>query len=66
MWKFPLYEIDQPIDWGTLEARFDWLSDMRGVPQDPLWHAEGDVFVHTKMVVDALLGLKSYQELEET
>jgi len=28
------------------------LAALCGVPQDPLWHPEGDVFVHTAMVVD--------------
>jgi len=28
------------------------IAALRGVPQDPCWHPEGDVFVHTCMVVD--------------
>lgn len=28
------------------------LLSMQGVPQNPLWHPEGDVWVHTMMVVD--------------
>jgi tRNA nucleotidyltransferase (CCA-adding enzyme) len=28
------------------------VEALRGVPQDPRWHPEGDVFVHTLMVVD--------------
>jgi tRNA nucleotidyltransferase (CCA-adding enzyme) len=37
------------------------IAALRGVPQDPVWHPEGDVFVHTLMVVDraALLDLTS-------
>lgn len=31
---------------------FPELQAMVGVPQDPQWHPEGDVWVHTKMVVD--------------
>ena len=65
MWKFPLYEINQPVDWEAMEARFDWLQDMRGVPQDPLWHAEGDVYVHTQMVAKALTDMLAYQQLSE-
>lgn len=26
---------------------FPELNDLRGVPQDPVWHPEGDVFIHT-------------------
>jgi len=28
------------------------IDALRGVPQDPVWHPEGDVFVHTMKVVD--------------
>jgi len=65
MWKFPLYEVDTAIDWQQIEATFDWFRDMQGVPQDPIWHAEGDVFVHTKMVVEALINLPEFNELNE-
>lgn len=36
---------------GLLDA-FPPLAALCGVPQDPSWHPEGDVFVHTAMVVD--------------
>ncbi len=65
IWKFPTYETQQAIDWDAIEARFDWFRDMKGVPQDPIWHAEGDVFTHTKMVVEALVALPEFQELDE-
>ena len=31
---------------------FPPVAALRGVPQDPRWHPEGDVFVHTCMVID--------------
>ena len=65
MWHFPYYHIQQPIDWHTMEQNFSWFAEMRGVPQDEQWHAEGDVFVHTQMVVEALLALSEFQELSE-
>ncbi len=65
MWKFPFYEVGQSIDWTAMEATYDWLQDMRNVPQDSVWHAEGDVFVHTKMVVTALLNLPEFKVLDE-
>ncbi|PWJ43176.1 AAA family ATPase [Sediminitomix flava] len=64
-WKFPYYEIDQPIDWDSLEAQFDWFQEMKDVPQDAIWHGEGDVMTHTKMVVDALVTLDEFKVLEE-
>jgi len=33
------------------------LHRLKDTPQDPGWHAEGDVLVHTGMVLDALYGL---------
>ncbi len=29
------------------------IEVLRGVPQDPVWHPEGDVFVHTMKVIDS-------------
>ena len=65
MWEFPIYKIGQPVDWDALEAKFDWFRDMKGVQQDPIWHAEGDVFTHTKMVVQALINLREFGELDD-
>ena len=44
MWTFPYYIPSQLPDWQALERRFSWFADMKDVPQDPEWHAEGDVF----------------------
>lgn len=65
MWKFPHYEIGQPIPWDRLEQEFEWLRDMKGVRQDAIWHAEGDVFVHTKMVAEALVSHPDFQAYSE-
>ena len=37
---------------------FPELDALRGVPQDPEWHPEGDVWVHTLMVLDAAADLR--------
>jgi predicted kinase len=37
---------------------------MASCPQDPVHHAEGDVWTHTRMVIDALLDLPAFQALE--
>ncbi len=36
---------------------------MQQCMQEPEFHAEGDVWTHTRMVVDALLALPEYQAL---
>ena len=38
---------------------FPELDALRGVPQDPEWHPEGDVWVHTLMVLDAAASLRN-------
>ena len=38
---------------------FPELDALRGIPQDPEWHPEGDVWVHTLMVLDAAASLRS-------
>lgn len=39
-------------DLGVVEQIFPELKSLVGVPQEPEWHPEGDVDVHTLMVVD--------------
>jgi len=36
----------------VIEKLFPEIQSLIGVPQDPEWHPEGDVFVHTKLVLD--------------
>lgn len=44
------------LDWlsrlGALPQVFPEIQTLIGVPQDPEWHPEGDVFIHTLLVVD--------------
>lgn len=37
---------------GALAQVFPEIQSLIGVPQDPEWHPEGDVFVHTLLAVD--------------
>lgn len=39
-------------DLGVIDQLFPELNALVGVPQEPDWHPEGDVDVHTMMVVD--------------
>jgi predicted kinase len=40
---------DWRFDWGALLAGLPWLRALEGVPQNPAYHAEGDVLIHTHM-----------------
>ena len=62
-WTFPgcpvTSDASQP-DWPALEKRFSWLRAMDGVPQSPIYHAEGDVLIHTRMVTEAMLASEEW------
>ena len=51
------------LDWDALAAQFDWVRALRGCPQDPIHHAEGDVWTHTRMVLEALVALPVWRTL---
>ncbi len=44
-------------------VHFPEIASLVGVPQEPEWHPEGDVFIHTCHCVDALAALPEWQEL---
>jgi len=48
-------------DFNACLAAFPALELAKTTPQDPRYHGEGDVWTHTKMVVEALLALPQYQ-----
>jgi tRNA nucleotidyltransferase (CCA-adding enzyme) len=45
-------------------AHFPEVAALRGTPQDPEWHPEGDVFTHTAHCLDALAGLPVWRDGE--
>jgi len=40
------------LDLGVIQALIPEMSSLVGCPQEPEWHPEGDVWVHTLMVLD--------------
>src|SRR6266508_3495864 len=51
------------IDWNVVLAQYPWLLDLADTPQNPHYHAEGDVLTHTRMVAAALVALPAWQAL---
>lgn len=47
-------------DWKWLLDAIPGLTLLETTPQDPTFHAEGNVLIHTKLVVEELLGLADY------
>lgn len=60
-----MWQITQYQDWQKIRDTFTWIQDMEGVPQDPIHHAEGNVAIHTQMVMNALFNLPEYQKLDK-
>ena len=44
----------------------NWMAELANTPQNPQWHAEGDVLRHTQMVCQALESLDAYRNADET
>ncbi|HEY9808026.1 MAG TPA: AAA family ATPase [Halomicronema sp.] len=53
------------INWTEIFSEYPCLETLRNCPQNPLYHAEGDVLTHTKMVVETLVSLTQWQQLSE-
>lgn len=56
------------IDWEKIEtsALRDYVDAMRHTPQSVRWHAEGDVWTHTRMVCESLVSMPEYRHLPQT
>jgi putative nucleotidyltransferase with HDIG domain len=50
--------------WNEIEKQF-WAKEMKNCLQEPDYHAEGDVYTHTGMVIDELLKLEEFKTLPE-
>ena len=50
--SMPLDDLPAERVWGEIEKLFPELKALDGCPQEPEWHPEGDVWVHTLQVVD--------------
>jgi tRNA nucleotidyltransferase (CCA-adding enzyme) len=69
-WQHWAQTSDAPGQWlhelrdtGELEA-YPEIFNMIGVQQDPTWHPEGDVYVHTCHVLDAAANIAIREKLE--
>lgn len=45
--KLVMWQITENYEWDKIRWNFKWVRDMQEVPQDPVYHAEGDVEIHT-------------------
>jgi predicted kinase len=49
------------LTWAELQP---WAEAMAGCQQDPIWHEEGDVWTHTRMVVSEVERLEEWPSLD--
>jgi predicted kinase len=59
------WSITNNKQWNELQQEFSWVADMNGVMQDSVHHAEGDVAIHTQMVLKALGSLPEFQQRDD-
>ena len=66
-WTFPFCPEppDYSIDWNSIQTQFDWVDNLKGCHQDPIYHAEGDVLIHTEMVCEALISSPNWRQLPQ-
>ena len=62
--KLPSAGLKVLAETGWIE-NFPEFNAIRGVPQEPEWHPEGDVFVHTCHCCDAMAALPQWQNADE-
>jgi tRNA nucleotidyltransferase (CCA-adding enzyme) len=48
----PSIGLECALDLGVLDKLFPEIKALVGCPQEPEWHPEGDVFIHTKLCMD--------------
>lgn len=55
----------QLTDYQIVNKYSELFERMKATPQDPVHHQEGDVYVHTEMVLNALLSLPEFGQLTD-
>lgn len=62
----PAFELLLPdldrLRWDEIQV-FPWVQKLASCPQDPVHHAEGDVWIHTRMVLETLLAMPAFRAL---
>lgn len=48
------------------ENDFPLLTELKNTPQDKIWHAEGDVFIHTEMVLSETYKILSENDFSDS
>jgi putative nucleotidyltransferase with HDIG domain len=67
-WTFPHCPTptDSQINWTEILAKFPCLHALASCEQNPIYHAEGNVWIHTQLVCEALVSLTDWQAMDVT
>ncbi|WP_310481434.1 AAA family ATPase [Chamaesiphon sp. VAR_48_metabat_403] len=67
-WTFPDCPTltDLQINWTGIIAKFPPLQSLANCEQNPIYHAEGNVWIHTQLVCEALVSLPTWQAMNAT
>jgi putative nucleotidyltransferase with HDIG domain len=67
-WIFPHCPAlqDLKINWMEILADFPSLQPLANCQQNPIYHAEGNVWIHTQLVCEALVSLPAWQAMDAT
>lgn len=55
--------LDEKLSWAETQ---DWADAMADCEQDPIWHPEGDVWTHTRLVCESLAGTPDWRALSRS
>lgn len=58
-----IWQLTKDKGWESLEKQFPWVAEMKYVKQHKIHHAEGNVAIHTQMVLAELLKQSTFQDL---
>jgi predicted kinase len=56
---------DWSVPWDDMDRDYPFVRALAGCPQDPVHHAEGDVWIHTHMVCRELTALDGWRTLPD-
>ncbi len=66
MMAYQLPHVPSPgtaMDWDRMNRDYNWLLPLKKTPQNPIFHAEGNVWIHTRNTLEVLIAHEKWQAL---
>jgi putative nucleotidyltransferase with HDIG domain len=61
----PISDPSPKVFWDLMRSKYGWCRDMEACDQDSTYHAEGNVFVHSRMVHESLVSMPEFWSLSK-